>query len=69
MGADTCDLATQMFAFATALIEQAHELCIQGQSPHISPDGAAALSAALKSAASDVRTLANAIEIVVGSQE
>ena len=69
MDDDTRNLTRQISAFMTKLIEQAHELSVQGQSPRISADNAAILAAALRAAAADVGALARAIEVVVGSQD
>ncbi|MAB14731.1 hypothetical protein FHS78_003840 [Parvibaculum indicum] len=66
MDADTRDLARQISALATRLLEQGHELSVQGQSPHITPDNAMALAATLKDTASDISVLASAVEVVVG---
>ena len=65
----TRNLTRQISAFMTKLIEQAHELGVQRQSPRISADNAAILAAALRAAAADIGALARAIEVVVGSQD
>lgn len=68
MDPDTRNRARQLAAFSTRLIEQAHELSVQGQSPRLNADNAAAIVDQLKIAAAGVGVLAAAIEVLVGAQ-
>ena len=68
MDSDTRNLARQLAAFSTRLIEQAHELSVQGQSPRLNDGSAAVIAAQLKTATADIGVLAAAIEVVVGAQ-
>ena len=61
---DYRDLASGLFATATALLEDAIEAAVAGQSPRATPSKLAAEARTLQASAQDIATLAEAAEII-----
>lgn len=67
MDEDTRDLARQLFARATMILEQAHEASVLGQSPRLSVDRGKRQALELRKVAQEVKSLSEAIEVVIKS--
>lgn len=67
MDEDTRNLARQLFARATMILEQAHEASVLGQSPRLSHDRGRRQASELRKIAQDVMKLSEAIDVVMGS--
>jgi hypothetical protein len=59
------DLTNQLFAAATAMLEDAIEVAVLGQSPRLNPPQLANAGRRLQAAARDIATVAEAAVIVV----
>lgn len=68
MDQDTRALARQLFARATIILEQAHEVSVVGQSPRLSVEIGLKQSSELRRIAREVAALGEAIEAVIGSR-
>lgn len=68
MDQDTRALARQLFARATIILEQAHEVSVVGQSPRLSVEGGLEQSSELRRIALEVAALGEAIDVVIGSR-
>tara|TARA_R110000868_G_scaffold29049_1_gene108010 strand:- start:307 stop:531 length:225 start_codon:yes stop_codon:yes gene_type:complete len=68
MDQDTRSLARQLFARATMILEQAHEVSVTGQSPRLTADGGTQQALELRRMAVEVASLGEAIEVVIGSR-
>lgn len=68
MDTDTRHLVGRIAALATSIIEQAHELSVQGQSPRITAEEAVETADALKEKAAGIGVLASAMEVTVSAR-
>ena len=64
MDEDYRELASRLFAAATAMLEDAAEVAVAGQSPRLDPAGLADAGRRLQAAAREVAVIAEAAEIV-----
>tara|TARA_R110002074_G_C12102226_1_gene625193 strand:- start:213 stop:437 length:225 start_codon:yes stop_codon:yes gene_type:complete len=68
MDQDTRSLARQLFARATMILEEAHEVSVTGQSPRLTVDGGTQQALELRRIAREVSALGEAIEAVISSR-
>lgn len=68
MDQDTRALTRQLFARATMILEQAHEVSVTGQSPRLTADRGKHQALELRRIAREVTALGEAIEVVIDSQ-
>lgn len=68
MDQDTRNLARQLFARATMILEQAHEVSVGGQSPRLTADRGKRQALELRRIAREVTTLGDAIDVVIDSR-
>lgn len=64
MDDDYRELANQLFAAATAMLEDAIEMAVAGQSPRIPPSQFAVHARRLQASARDIAVIANAVTII-----
>ncbi len=69
MDDDYRDLANRLFATGTAMLEDAIEIAIAGQSQGLGPSDLADLGRRLQAAAQDIAVLAQAAAIIAGLDE
>ena len=69
MDEDYRDLANRLFATGTAMLEDAIEMAIAGQSQGLGPSDLADLGRRLQAAAQDIAVLAQAAAIIAGLDE
>lgn len=69
MGDDTRALIGRLFAEATAIIEDAHEITIQGQSPKSSINAKAGAAAGLRTVLEDAAILVQAVLVLARREE
>jgi hypothetical protein len=67
MGDDNRELANRLFATATAMIEDAIELAVAGQSPRLNPSQLADFGRRLQIVARDIAVVVEAAVIVTNS--
>lgn len=68
MDQDTRSLVRQLFARATMILEQAHEVSVTGQSPRLTVDLGEKQALELRRSAREIAALGEAIEAVIGSR-
>lgn len=67
MDKDTRELARQLFAQATMILEDAHELAVEGQSARLTAQAADKYTKSLQQAGQNLVMLVEAIQVVIGS--
>lgn len=67
MNDDRCELANRLFAAATAMLEDAIEVTVAGQSSRLNPSQLADIGHRLQAAARDIAIIAEAAAIVANS--
>jgi len=65
MDEDTRELVRGLFVAITAMIEDAHEVSVEGQSPSLDRQAAQRVSAALVRSARGLETLAQSISVII----